>query len=712
MKISLLKITLFSILAILPTAIFAQRSVLQGNAETLWNQMFEQLDKRQFPQLIETATNYLRFQVTERQKIIALDLRSLALKAVYSKKGNTASSLVSELNGTFKFSVDSAEKLRQSVADSAEVINYFTKNPPANDADKNVFASSQYQTGKIYLDLAKFYSHNPEDFAQAEKYLLDSLGKIPGEQITQKFGIIQSLAGQYRFNEAREIGKQLVAETPESTLLSILTNTTMAFVMMGEYNYANAFLLEAAGILKASNKSLKPIAEANEFLQKNQLAVIPNPQTAMELNRQGGLHYLKGEFDKALPLLEKSLNLMGSSTALRWWVMSQADKNIYAKQDNDNLLKADSTDVAGLSLRGMGFVGENQMDKAAADFSKAIEIYPELAFFYNTFENLKEIYRLQNKLQLSSETDAKQKRFADLIANIENSKSASGSPTPNYTDSSDFLEGKPSSTPKPTPTPTSKPVESNFARESGSLDDCKFILSEGCRNFFLQSTVDELRKQVNLYRRNTDGESQLRGEGFYLEFEPSSGGIISVSFYNPSGKKVDRKPAQNLKWEESVKSVRQKYGEPRSVSGRYHFYPGFEITFWDDELLEITFRRERTSSEEDAENARYWKKQRDDEKYANSPEGIKDAYNSMHNQVEANIKRSNVIIDDLNKNNYLYTITFPSMRLTREKELAKLAAESRKLINQFLEKYKGKLPQSMIAHLNEDLAKFNRDSNR
>lgn len=241
-----------------------------------------------------------------------------------------------------------------------------------------------------------------------------------------------------------------------------------------------------------------------------------------------------------------------------------------------------------------------------------------------------------------------------------------------------------------------------------SISDCKFILSDGCRNFFLQSTVDELRKQVNLYRRNTDGESQLRGEGFYLTFEPSSGGIISVSFYNPSGKKVDRKPAQNLKWEESVKSVRQKYGEPRSVSGRYHSYPGFMITFWDDELLEITLRRERTSSEEDAENARYWKKQRADEAYANSPEGIKDAYDSMHDRVEANIRRSNVIIDDLNKNNYLYTITFPSMRLSREKELAKLAAESRELINKFLEKYKGKLPQSMIAHLNEDSAKFNR----
>lgn len=712
MKQIFLTITLFSILAILPLGIFAQRSVPQGNAETLWNQMFEQLDKRQFPQLIETATNYLRFQVTERQKIIALDLRSLALKSIYSKKGNSVNSLPSELNGTFKFSDDSAEKLRRSVADSTEVINYFTKNAPLNDADKQVFALSQNQTGKVFLDLAIFYSHNHEDFAQAEKYLRDSLGKIPDEQFDQKMGILKSLAGQYRFNEVRELGKKLLAESPENRLLPILTNTTFAFVMMGEYNHANAFLLETAGILKASNKSLKPLAEANEYLQQNQLAVIPNPQTAMELNRQGGLYYLKGEFDKAIPLIEKSLNLLGSPTALRWWVMSQADKNIYAKQDNDNLLKADPTDIAGLSLRGMGFVGENQMDKAAADFSNAIEIYPELAFFYNTFENLKEIYRLQNKSQLSSETDAKQQRLKDLIAGIQKSKTANSSETPKYTDSPDFLDGKPSSTPKPTPTPTPKPVEANPAIKSGSLADCKQILSDACRNFLLYSNIADVAPALGLIKQSAEKYSK---SGFTLYVEPTSGGIISVRIFKDSG----WQPSNNLKFGEKMSKVKEKYPNGEYENGRYYddylVFPNYTLGFEKGKLWVVELKRDRTDLEETAKRTRdaEIRRQEADAEANKTPEQrakeIIAIYQSFHDRIEAKVKRHNDLAAELKDP---VVNAFPSMFYARKNEMSKIRIEIPKMIDDFLTKYKGQLPQAMIKHLNEDKAKLSWQSNR
>lgn len=712
MKQILLTITVFSILVILSSAIIAQRPVPQGNAETLWNQMIEQLKNRQYPQLIETATNYIKFQVTERQRISALDFRSLALQAVYSKKGNSVSNIPKELNGTFKFSDDSAEKLRQSVADSTEVITYFTRNPPVNEADKQVFALSQNQTGKIYLDLAIFYSHSHEDFAEAEKYLRASLGKIPNLQLAQKIGILQSLAGQYRFNEAREMGKILLVESPESSLLPILTNTTFAFVMTGEYNYANAFLLEAAGILKVSNKSLKPIAEANEHLQKNQFSVISNPQTAMELNRQGGLHYLNGEFDKAIPLLEKSIKLIGTPTAWRWWVLSQANINNYGEEANDNLLKADSSDVAALTIRAMGFGGENQMEKAAADFKKAIDTYPELAYFYNTFNNLKEIHRIQNKFHLSAEIEAKQKRFEDLIVSIEKSKTASGSQTPKYTDSSDFLDGKPSSTPTPTPTSTPKPVEAYPAVKSGSLADCKQILSDGCRNFLLNSNIADVAPALGLIKQSAEKYTK---SGLTAYIEPTSGGIIEFRIQQDSG----WKPADNLKFGEKMSKVKEKYPTSEYENGRYYddylVFPNYTLGFEKGKLHRVILKRDRTDLEQTAKRTRDAEIRRQEaEAEANkTPEQhakeMLAIYQSFHDRIEAKVKRHNELAGELKDP---VVNAFPSMFYSRKEEMSKIRIEIPKMIDDFLKKYAGQLSQAMINHLNEDKAKFSWQSNR
>jgi len=136
----------------------------------------------------------------------------------------------------------------------------------------------------------------------------------------------------------------------------------------------------------------------------------------------------------------------------------------------------------------------------------------------------------------------------------------------------------------------------------GSYADCKIVVSDGCRNYFLQTTANEIRSKFTVIDLKIIDYPALycKAEEFTVIFEPSSGGIFAVSFNKSDG----RQPAQNLKWRESKKSVQKKYGEARIDSSGTHFYPGFEVYFSDDKLQNITLQRLRTESELAAYNAR------------------------------------------------------------------------------------------------------------
>jgi len=144
-----------------------------------------------------------------------------------------------------------------------------------------------------------------------------------------------------------------------------------------------------------------------------------------------------------------------------------------------------------------------------------------------------------------------------------------------------------------------QPSEAHTEKKTGTLADCKFILSEGCQNYFMQATINDLRSQFTL--RESSAEF-YKGDGFEVSVEPSSGGIIEVKFYKSFGKK----PSNNIKWGEGMIKVREKYGQGSysRFTQEYLKYPGVELEFWNGDLSFITFKRERTTSELLAYNIR------------------------------------------------------------------------------------------------------------
>lgn len=139
----------------------------------------------------------------------------------------------------------------------------------------------------------------------------------------------------------------------------------------------------------------------------------------------------------------------------------------------------------------------------------------------------------------------------------------------------------------------------SVVKKAGTFADCKFILTEDCQNYFMQSTINDLRSQFTLRENSAEF---YKGDGFEVSVEPSSGGILEVKFYKSFGKK----PSNNIKWGEGISKVQEKYGQGKysRFTQEYLNYPGIELEFWNGDLSFITFKRERTTSELLAYNIR------------------------------------------------------------------------------------------------------------
>lgn len=143
-----------------------------------------------------------------------------------------------------------------------------------------------------------------------------------------------------------------------------------------------------------------------------------------------------------------------------------------------------------------------------------------------------------------------------------------------------------------TPTPT--PV----AAKTGTLDDCKIIISEGCRSYLLQAKASDIllqRSDAVVSNFNTLVTNEFKGE-----LAGDKGKIYSAEFSGEFNKKRNR-PAENLKWEESVKSVIKKYGEPLEIRldirRAYHTYKDFQFQYFDNKLSWVVISRDKTESE-------------------------------------------------------------------------------------------------------------------
>lgn len=130
--------------------------------------------------------------------------------------------------------------------------------------------------------------------------------------------------------------------------------------------------------------------------------------------------------------------------------------------------------------------------------------------------------------------------------------------------------------------PDSKNIKTDtaIAPAKGTLADCKNILSDGCRSYLLQLNASKILGQLRdafIFEGN-----QLVCNQFRAKLEKSTKNILEVEFKgfdkNPYGK-----PAENLKWGATMKSVKKLYGEPleiRTETGSVNYlYKNFELLF-------------------------------------------------------------------------------------------------------------------------------------
>lgn len=269
-------------------------------------------------------------------------------------------------------------------------------------------------------------------------------------------------------------------------------------------------------------------------------------------------------------------------------------------------------------------------------------------------------------------------------------------------------------TPTPKPTPTVVPTP-KYAVVNGTLADCKLILSEGCRNYFMNSTIDRVKGELGLQGSTYNRIISLQvysKQGIELWVEPSSGRIVVARIDRYV---LDWKPAKDVKWGESLSKIEKKYpGGKLGIrsNGDVLIYPNYELkTAFMEGLAMVSYAQEYTESELAAKKKREsvddqitLERDRADTAYANSPAGIKVAFDSMHDQVESYANQANKKVEEFNKNQYIYEPL--GKRKEKEDEIYQIRKKATDLIGSFMTKYAGKLPKEMIDHLNNDLEKL------
>lgn len=236
----------------------------------------------------------------------------------------------------------------------------------------------------------------------------------------------------------------------------------------------------------------------------------------------------------------------------------------------------------------------------------------------------------------------------------------------------------------------------NEMATAGSFADCKIILSDGCRNFFLRSTVEQVSPYLKDFK-----DSQIR-----LEVEPSSGGIIGVIFYPESG----FKPAEDLKWKDKPENVLKKYGDPiRTTKTKPEFdvYKEFQINYYaQKEVYSIKLTRERTASELAAFKAR--------EAIANSPEVLSKTLNSDYEKMlktfESKVNEVSILVAEFDQIKASGNISIDNYRSAKQRDILDKIHQIKKglivLIDDYLNKYKSIIPERRKQHLLKQREKF------
>ena len=171
----------------------------------------------------------------------------------------------------------------------------------------------------------------------------------------------------------------------------------------------------------------------------------------------------------------------------------------------------------------------------------------------------------------------------------------------------------------------------------------------------------------------------------------ATGGIFSVVFSGEFSKNLN-KPAENLKWGESLESVKKKYGEPLKIyldSNRAtHIYKNFELVYFVNKLRWINFSRDITESEIAAEQT-FNREKLEAERIANTPENRLIKLYAEQKKLERELENYADRINELIKKHNELMTTQGNTNLTKSYKFNanKLKFEALALIDTFLYKY-------------------------
>lgn len=139
-----------------------------------------------------------------------------------------------------------------------------------------------------------------------------------------------------------------------------------------------------------------------------------------------------------------------------------------------------------------------------------------------------------------------------------------------------------------------KKIVNSESESKRTINDFKYILSDGFKDFLLGLTQNELCSQLIL--KDCSDENLTHKYGISVFADKSTGKIIKIEF-DERGK---WKPNDNLKFGEKLKKVQEKYAGGSHASftlSEYLRFNGFEMQFYDGKLYKITFERNKTVEE-------------------------------------------------------------------------------------------------------------------
>lgn len=398
-------------LAISPVASFAQSD------DALYERMKTEYDNGDYRKAAISADQYLQLAIIKPQnEMIALSVRGNSMMNIIFYEVMPQS--VDDY--TFTFTEKQHHFLANAIQDIAKVVDYYKANTNSTEG-REIIATDQRSIATLYLFIGKYRTHLPIHFAKAEEFFKLALPNSKNKQRINSH-LVTSLAGQYRFDEARALAKQVLNEESEEDFEPTLDRTVEAFDMMGQYVYTDALLFEIAEIRRKNNKSLAPFAKIEKYRAAAQKAVLEGKEyhSPMEFNRAAALYARNKQCDKAMPLIESGRQKDDTFTANELILVCQIEQKQYdaAMKTADYLIEYYKTKALAYSYRGWLNANRNDGVKAEADFNAAFKIFPELAAMSNGFNNGKEIYRIQNNLQKQNEIAALEKKYADIKTEI------------------------------------------------------------------------------------------------------------------------------------------------------------------------------------------------------------------------------------------------------------------------------------------------------